>query len=127
MAVQIELNEALELYVGSFGRYQIIITSLTSLTVAISCMSLVDIMYLTTSPHFWYMYDGEESNNSIIQKRIDVCKLGNGTPIDKVGAGHWQFDEDEFRASVVPRVNIILFPANILLVVIFISQYTIGS
>ena len=37
--------------------------------------------------------------------RIGVCKLENGTPIYKVGAGHWHFDDEEFQASVVSRVN----------------------
>ena len=105
MAMEIGLNDAFQQYVGSFGRYQKIITFLTSLTAAMSVMSMIDIMYLTATPPFWYVYDEEELNKTLIQMRIGVCKLENGTPIYKVGAGHWHFGDEEFQASVVSRVN----------------------
>ena len=105
MAVEIGLNDAFEQYIGSFGRYQKLATFSTSLTAAMSIMSMMDITYLTAAPSFWYVYDGEELNETLIQMRIDVCELENGTAIDELGAGHWQFGEDEYQSSIVIRVN----------------------
>ena len=98
MAMKIGPNNAFQQYLGSFCRYKKIVTFLTSLTAAMSVMSMIDIMYLTATPPFWYVYDEEELNKTLIQMRIDVCKLENGTPIYKVGAGHWHFGNEEFQA-----------------------------
>ena len=105
MTVEIGLNDAFEQYVGSFGRYQKIATLSTSLTAAMSVMSMIDITFLTAAPSFWFVYDGEVLNETLMQMRIDVCKLENGTAIDELGAGHWQYRVDEYRSSVVSRVN----------------------
>ena len=122
MMVQIDINDALEQYVGSLGRYQRLATFATSLAAAVSYMSLIDIMFLTSSPHFWYMYNGEELNSTLIQKRIDVCKLENGTPIDQFGTSRWQFDEAEFQASVVSRVNINVIPISAVLLAQYMTR-----
>ena len=105
MEVKMEVNDVLERYVGSFGRYQIIVTTLGGLGSLISATSYLGVVYLTATPHFWYVYDGEELNYTIIQERIDVCEVDNGTAVNELQAGYWQFDDTEFRTSIVSKVN----------------------
>ena len=99
------LNDVLEQHVGSFGTYQKIAIFLISLPTVVTGMTLLDVMYLTASPHFWYVYNGEQLNRTIIQTKMDECKLENGTSIDELGDGYWQYDETEFRTSIVSRVS----------------------
>ena len=100
-----EVNDVLERYVGSFGRYQIIVTTLGGLGSLISATSYLGVVYLTATPHFWYVYNGEEPNYTIIQERMGVCEVDNGTAVNELPAGYWQFDDTEFRASIVSKVN----------------------
>ena len=103
--LEIGLNDALEQYVGSFGQYQKRVTFFTSLNAVVTGMTLIDIIYLTASPHFWYIYDGEELNTTMIKEKMDVCKMENRTHFSELGTGYWHYDESMFRASIVSRVN----------------------
>ena len=100
-----DVNDALEIYVGSLGRFQKIAICVALAAWATAALSLIDIMYMTTIPHFWYVYNGEELNLTMIQQRMDKCKLENGTPFDKQGAGRWRLNGDEFRSSIVSWVS----------------------
>ena len=100
-----DVNDALEIYVGSLGRFQKAATCVVLAVWAISALSLIDVVYMTSTPHFWYVYNGEELNQTMIQQRMDVCKFENGKSFAELGAGSWQFKGDEFRSSLVSRVS----------------------